>query len=237
MLLFVLFAIPSLIAVMLYLIWCFGRFRGHEIHKENVRSAVRLGVLSLFFSNYLSWMAFSSHRIKAVDLIISAPSHCMKYFCVESAVAAVVLALFLAGEKWERNIKIHEEPKYRKREAVKKSGTIEFYRLIFAVTVLLFHSGAFVKKGEAIFVNGWIGVEFFFIVTGFLMAQTARNTLEYGSVGEASEKYILKKIGGFWLPFFISEIIGFSVRWMTEGWKIFSGCCHSAESVAGIAAA
>ena len=51
---------------------------------------------------------------------------------------------------------------------------IEFMRFLFAAVVMLFHSSV-LRQPEDIFVmpKGYIGVEFFFLLSGFLMAESA----------------------------------------------------------------
>lgn len=61
-----------------------------------------------------------------------------------------------------------------------KSGKIEFYRFIFCLGVLFFHMGKYFRgepslKGELrfeFFPHGSIGVEFFFLISGFFMARS-----------------------------------------------------------------
>lgn len=62
----------------------------------------------------------------------------------------------------------------------KKNGKIEFYRFLFCIYVLLFHAQKeFIGEPEytnaslGLFPHGSIGVEFFFIVSGFFLARSA----------------------------------------------------------------
>ncbi len=71
-----------------------------------------------------------------------------------------------------------------------KNGKIEFARFAFSVIVMLFHICQSIgfKKYEyfgqpTFFKNGWFGVEFFFVVSGFLMAASA-----FKSQNQSSEK-------------------------------------------------
>lgn len=62
----------------------------------------------------------------------------------------------------------------------KRNGKIELFRFIFCICVLMFHLGKYLigepslKKGVhlALFPHGAIGVEFFFLVSGYLMAKS-----------------------------------------------------------------
>lgn len=62
-----------------------------------------------------------------------------------------------------------------------KNGKIEFYRFIFSLYVLLFHAGKYIfgepslKEGIhlSFFPHGSMGVEFFFVLSGFFLAKDA----------------------------------------------------------------
>ena len=56
---------------------------------------------------------------------------------------------------------------------MKKEGQnyfIDFLRFVFSVGILLYHSWSFTGEfGKGLFNAGYLGVDFFFIVTGYLM--------------------------------------------------------------------
>lgn len=60
----------------------------------------------------------------------------------------------------------------------RKNGKIEFVRFLFTMFVVLYHCQRHYLKGKvywghfSFFAKGYIGVEFFFLVTGFLMAKS-----------------------------------------------------------------
>lgn len=55
-------------------------------------------------------------------------------------------------------------------ELVKRNYTLDFLKFVFAIIVMLFHSNSLTSdQGQMIFLNGRIGVEFFFLVSGCLM--------------------------------------------------------------------
>ena len=66
---------------------------------------------------------------------------------------------------------------------MKRNGKIELLRFIASVYVLMFHIDKYVLKlppfkfsneiSLAFFPHGSVGVEFFFLVSGYLMARTA----------------------------------------------------------------
>lgn len=79
---------------------------------------------------------------------------------------------------------------------LKRNGLIECLRLMFTMYVLLHHS-AFVSHGEeAMFKSGWLGVEFFFLLSGYLMAREEAH-MPSGNVdtlGPDTFRFISKKI-------------------------------------------
>lgn len=74
-----------------------------------------------------------------------------------------------------------EENEIQKPKKAKKNGEIEFLRFVFCMAVLLFHCQKYVigepdcGKGYhiSLFCHGAMGVEFFFLVSGVLMAKSA----------------------------------------------------------------
>ena len=77
-----------------------------------------------------------------------------------------------------------------------RNGKIEFFRFFFSIAVLLFHLEKYILGeskcggdiGLSLFVHGAMGVEFFFLVSGFLMAKSAQkvyanNTMSLETIG------------------------------------------------------
>lgn len=89
----------------------------------------------------------------------------------------------------------------------KHNGIISFWKFCFCVMIIFFHGRIFANEGDfVIFARGSIGVEFFFIVSGFLLAksvfrknaQTTSETHEH--LGKETFHFILKKYLSF-LPY------------------------------------
>ncbi len=77
-----------------------------------------------------------------------------------------------------------------------RNGIIEFMRFIFSLVVICYHGLAFLPKDSQFlrFPNGTIAVEFFFILSGFLMAKTTSKKInDKTSIGIDSAKFIYKK--------------------------------------------
>ena len=94
---------------------------------------------------------------------------------------------------------------------------IELLRFIFSVGIVLCHSNAFAVKGVAtLFRRGMLGVEFFFIVTGYLMAFAVMRKNESFS-WKNTKAFLQKKIQAFGPDFVISFIIAFIVVFLYDG--------------------
>ena len=52
----------------------------------------------------------------------------------------------------------------------KRNGSIDFWKFIFSLVIMSFHSIYFAGDEKFLFYNGANMVEFFFLVSGFLMA-------------------------------------------------------------------
>lgn len=85
--------------------------------------------------------------------------------------------------------------------AAKKNNTVELLRFIYAIIIVVFHFG---QKNyiNGFGSNGYLGVEFFFLVSGWFMAGNAlkHDALE---LGQATFSYTVKKIATFAIPYYI----------------------------------
>lgn len=95
----------------------------------------------------------------------------------------------------------------------KKSGKIELLRFLFSLMIIFHHMNLHfwdMKLGY----NGWIfskkgyiGVEFFFLVSGFLMAASMRKMPKDTNVIKGSINFVWRKIKAI-LPYHIPLYIG-----------------------------
>ena len=83
-----------------------------------------------------------------------------------------------------------------------KNGKIEFARFIFSIEIMLFHifdlllpSNFKLLNHITPFSNGWFGVEFFFVVSGYLMAANAyKNQNDCNSIGKSTFGFLKRKL-------------------------------------------
>ncbi len=88
-------------------------------------------------------------------------------------------------------------------------GEMEFLRFIFSVIVVLHHSKYFLGNKTAPFINGAFAVEFFFILSGFLMMKSlAKISNEPENLGKETAIFIKNKYLGVFTEVLISWIIG-----------------------------
>lgn len=92
----------------------------------------------------------------------------------------------------------------------KHNGIIGFWKFAFCILILLFHARVFASDTDTVlFSKGSIGVEFFFLVSGFLLARSALNKKEDNNefLGKETLLFIYKKIKNFF-PYILVCFIG-----------------------------
>lgn len=110
----------------------------------------------------------------------------------------------------------------------KRNGRIELMRFVFAVIVACYHLGCSLKLPEEIFTHGYLAVEFFFFVSGYLFARSLSSQKpENGKdIVKTSLRFMGKKYCGFifeyiiviimtiiaWIPYFRLSPVEFAVK-------------------------
>lgn len=114
---------------------------------------------------------------------------------------------------------------------MKKNGKIELLRFLFSIGVLSFHIQKYLP-GEVslkdgirfhIFPHGAMGVEFFFVLSGFLMASSAFYANEHQKdlpVGEATFAFIKNKYTSLLPMRFIVFVLLFAASAITKSWRL-----------------
>lgn len=91
----------------------------------------------------------------------------------------------------------------------KHNGIIGLWKFIFCLVVVVLHVGeSFRKDHNVLFINGAIAVEFFFLVSGYLMAKSISKTKKGKElIGKETFEFIWKKIKSFFPYVAISYIV------------------------------
>ena len=97
--------------------------------------------------------------------------------------------------------------------------TIDFLKFIFCIVIVSFHSYKWTSYDKTVFEYGSICVEFFFIVSGFLMAASA-NKKQNNNLGIETFNYIWKKIKNFFPYIMMSFILGSLLNLLINDIKI-----------------
>lgn len=86
----------------------------------------------------------------------------------------------------------------------KRNGTIDFLKFIFAVIIMMHHSYQFYP----LLTEGFIGVEFFFMVTGWLLAKKIATIPPHlvENIWDFNMKFVIRKIKAFYLEFFVATL-------------------------------
>lgn len=95
----------------------------------------------------------------------------------------------------------------------KRNGGIDLWKFIFSIVIVLFHfSENLGDDAIKLFSSGSIAVEFFFVVSGFLMFGSSRKYINNGcSVGKNTRHFLLHKISNMLPEMTVAWIIGFIV--------------------------
>lgn len=98
-------------------------------------------------------------------------------------------------------------------DAKQKNYFIEFLRFIFSLCILFYHSWIFAGSfGNGIFNSGYLAVDFYFIVTGYLMMNSIYKRNNWGlPVLEDTFKFMCQKIKVLLPSLFVAFIAGLSL--------------------------
>ena len=104
-----------------------------------------------------------------------------------------------------------------KVEQKKRNGAIDFWKITMCLIVVIFHSKNITTNDDSFLIGGSIGVEFFFIVSGYLMAKSAEKRYDNQlNTGKDSINFIFGKIKNLFPEILIAYIIGFFVEHLNE---------------------
>lgn len=102
----------------------------------------------------------------------------------------------------------------------KRNGSLDFWKFIFAIVIVISHGKNFANGENILFLGGSIGVEFFFIVSGVLMANSMNRNVNAGVEGESLGRetfgFMKKKISGLLPNIYLAWVIAFFVGHIGE---------------------
>lgn len=103
----------------------------------------------------------------------------------------------------------------------KHNGIISFWKFMFSMMIVVYHFFTTVKLKY--FARGDLGVEFFFIVSGYLMAKNANKieNIENKDVGKTTWSYIWKKIKAMFPYILPAYIISIFVKSSFRTFKLY----------------
>lgn len=94
-----------------------------------------------------------------------------------------------------------------------KNGKIEVLRFIFAIIIVLHHSRNLVGDDKCLFLGGSLAVEFFFIVSGYLMMASIEKIQKVNpcpdALGKETAGFLLRKVKGLYPEIIIAWLLGF----------------------------
>ena len=123
-----------------------------------------------------------------------------------------------------------------------RNREVDFLRFVFAVIIMLHHSRYVLGDENCLFLGGSLAVEFFFIVSGYLMmasilrAERRQSTgVTRAALGTETYHFLLRKIRAFlpeyliawFIGFFLIEGFGFLQAASTAACGICPRCCFA----------
>lgn len=96
------------------------------------------------------------------------------------------------------------------------NAELDIWRFVFSVAVFLFHLNKMKLSDEQIFPLGYVATDFFFMVSGYLMASSSQR-VRGDSIGESTYSFIKKKIVTLY-PYVISSfaVAFFALQFFTD---------------------
>ena len=109
--------------------------------------------------------------------------------------------------------------KKKQQTTLHRNGKIELLRFVFAFFVAFFHLGCSVEHSSEKFKTGYMAVEFFFLVTGYLMAKSLSKELTDNS-SQGNERLINTSLSFAWKKYtsfiytFLVSVVFTSAAWI-----------------------
>ena len=82
----------------------------------------------------------------------------------------------------------------------KRNGFVDFLKFVFAIIILFHHSVELFRGSNTYFISGYIAVEFYFMVSGYLLAKKSEHSLTDNcskSIYDENIKAFIRKVKSF----------------------------------------
>lgn len=99
----------------------------------------------------------------------------------------------------------------------KRNGEIDLLRFLLAAMIMLFHAGSF--YGDELFPGGNLCVEFFFIISGYLMMVSIDRKNKDGrseTIGVETTKFLQRKISALMPEYLLAWVVSFCVIYIAK---------------------
>ena len=106
------------------------------------------------------------------------------------------------------------------------NGIISFWKFMFCMLIVIYHTNILTKNlNEVLFLKGNIGVEFFFLVSGYLLCKKVLNLEEMTdtkNLGKETFDYLLKKVKTFFPYVFFAGIMALILINFFNGFNLYN---------------
>ncbi|MBC8577488.1 acyltransferase family protein [Yanshouia hominis] len=96
---------------------------------------------------------------------------------------------------------------------IKRNNVIDFAKFIFSVVILLNHSNSLMPGKGCFMFGGYLAVEFFFLVSGFLIAQSSakKSSFDANTIGTETLRLVLNKFKRIFPYYSLGFVLSFAV--------------------------
>lgn len=97
----------------------------------------------------------------------------------------------------------------------KRNGAIDLLKFLFCMMIVIYHGRKFAPNNDVYFGAGYIAVEFFFLVSGYLMTAKAYSVSKRENLlpGRETADFILKKFKTLFPPVLFAYVASVIVQW------------------------
>ena len=105
----------------------------------------------------------------------------------------------------------------------KRNGKIDFLKFLFAIIVLIHHTRYVIGDKKSLFLGGSLAVEFYFMVSGYLMMASIKKMSERTmSLGAETGAFLWKKYKSFCPEILITYVIAFAITYLGQKTNFFT---------------